>query len=334
MSNWNSSDKTAITLSNSNFTATSTGTGGVRSTTSRKPSDGGKYYFEFTNILMTSSNDGIGFANASWVLTASSNSFDICSHVTFGAVRDGSGGSISYADGDPSGHTLSVALDFDNGHMWWRIDGNNWNNSGTANPATNTGGNVAAMIAHSSTTPLFLAAALVVSGDHVTMNGGSNGAFAQSIPSGFVQWDPASNTFDVTEAADTASFIGYPGVPGVTGQLLVTENTDTFAAAGYPALVFSVTLVESKDSFSAFIIQPKTGTMAATEAKDIFAGVGVGYGENLAFDLTEAPDKFAAVGTSFQPVSGPLTATEFADSFRALGAGATVSVNRPVFFVT
>lgn len=189
---WNASDKTNITLSGGNLTATNAGAvaGGVRSTSSHAIGGGGKYYFEFTGITMSSSNAGLGMANATWTLTGTSNSNNIISHVTFGAVRDGNGGSLSLSDGSPSGHTLSIAVDFTLNKVWWRIDGNGWNNAviGSQDPANGIGGQALAGPAFPSTTAMFIAAALVAGSEAATLNVGAT-AFTQSVPSGFVGWD-------------------------------------------------------------------------------------------------------------------------------------------------
>lgn len=187
---WNPLDKSAgITLSGGNNTATAAAGGGVRSTSSHNIGGGGKYYFEFTSNTLASSNDGLGLANASWVLSATSNSNNIISHVNFGSIRDGNGGSASLSDGSPQGHTLSVAVDFVNNKTWWRIDGNGWNNAviGSQDPANNIGGILMQAPAFPAATPMFIAAALVTTSDATTLN--SFGSFLQSVPAGFIAWD-------------------------------------------------------------------------------------------------------------------------------------------------
>lgn len=347
LTTWNPADKAAgITLSNGNNTATgSSGNNSVRGTTSHAASTG-KYYLEYNSITQVGGSGVIGVENSTVGLTTNSTN-------GMGVGPSGAfpGGTFSAS---PAGHVVGMAVDTNNKRIWWRYDAGNWNNSGTADPATNVGGTDYSGMSGGTTVFPFV---FLQNGGTCTINTDGT-AFAHAAPSGFSPWDGVAGasgtittsltkasisaagftspvgTWASTEAADTAAFIGFPGVPGISGQLAVTENPDAFAAAGYPALLGTFIAVEPQDSFSAFVLQPKKGTLAATEAQDIFAGIGVGYGENLHFALTEAADKFAALGTAFQPVRGPLTATEFPDSFRALGAGVTVSVKRPVFFVT
>lgn len=343
---WNSADKAAgITLSAGDTIATgSGGNNSVRGTTSHA-SNTGKFYLEYHSITQPGGSGVIGFENGTVGLTTSS---------TNGEGVSPGGSFQGHTVGTPAGHVVCLAIDTAHLTAWIRIDGGNWNGSGTADPATNTGGVSYSGMSGGTTVFPFV---WLQNGGTVTIVTDSS-LFSFAAPSGFSPWDGVSGasgtittaltkasisaagytspvgTWASTEAADTAAFIGFPGVPGVTGQLVSTEITDTMAAAGYPAFLIAFAITETKDSFSAFVLQPKKGIMAVTEAQDIFAAVGVGYGENLAFALTEAQDVFAALGTALQPVRGPLTATEFPDSFRALGAGVTVSVNRPVFFVT
>jgi hypothetical protein len=190
VSTWNPADISGLVLSGGNLTATNnTGSaGGVRGVQSHTRGDGNKYYIEFANISIASGNDGVGFATSSWVLTGTSNTIEIASHVNFGAVRDGGGGSVSYGDGDPSGHVLSVAVDFSNDKYWWRIDANNWNNAGGNDPSANSGGTLITNASGRMLGPWFPAAALVSNGDHVTLRT-KTADFTQSVPSGFVPWD-------------------------------------------------------------------------------------------------------------------------------------------------
>lgn len=191
MSTWNSSDVSAgIVLSGANLTAAnnSGSAAGVRGTQSHTRGDGNKYYIEYAGITLASSNSGIGFATSTWPLTNTSNSVNIASAVNFASVRDGGGGSQAILTGNPAGHVLSVAIDFVNDKYYWRIDNGNWNNSGTANPATGTGGASITAATGDMTGPWFPAAALVSNGDSATIRTKSSD-FTQSVPAGFQAWD-------------------------------------------------------------------------------------------------------------------------------------------------
>jgi hypothetical protein len=94
--------------------------------------------------------------------------------------------------GTASGDVICLAVDLVNNRAWARINALNWNNSGTANPATNTGGIDISLVFAGH------AAFTFASGDNSGMTTTANfGAttFAQTIPSGFSAMNtPASIT--------------------------------------------------------------------------------------------------------------------------------------------
>jgi hypothetical protein len=80
-----------------------------------------------------------------------------------------------------TGTTVCVALDVDAARIWFRSGaGGNWNNSGTANPATGTGGLNVAVLG----TPLFALVATNASTARHTANFGASG-FVGAVPAGF-----------------------------------------------------------------------------------------------------------------------------------------------------
>lgn len=151
------------------------------------------------------------------------------------------------------------------------------------------------------------------------------------------QWDALSGvnnppgTLELTEAPDTFAAIGYKGGAFTTGFMTPTEAVDTFQASGYVAVTVRFAIPEPPDRFSAYITQPLTGVLAATERTDVFTGAGIGLGEDGTFIVTEAPDIFSATG--FQPPAGPLLATERPDRFSARSSGVTSIGRRRIFFV-
>jgi SPRY domain len=180
---WNPSDKSAnITLSGGNLTATGTTVACVRTISSHLS---GKYYFEVT-ATSVGTNAGIGIANSTHALTAYLGSD------TASISYDKNGGIFYnnaniYANGAyVNGNVICVAVDIDNGKIWWRIGSGNWNNSGTANPATNTGG-----ITLSPSGPYFPCIQTETGGDVVTANFGDS-SFTGTVPSGFTSGWPAA----------------------------------------------------------------------------------------------------------------------------------------------
>jgi hypothetical protein len=181
---WNTTDSSAtVTRSNGNLTLTdASGSGfvGVKATHSHST---GKFYFEVT----TNTNNGsmqFGIANSSYALGSLAGSgqavgFDTGGGVFIGGVSIGTGASFSAAT-----HTLSIAVDFGNATFWFRVDAGNWNNSGTANPATNAGG---FSISTLPAVAYFPASAPHDVTDALTANFGAT-SYAQSVPAGFSNW--------------------------------------------------------------------------------------------------------------------------------------------------
>ncbi len=327
---WNPSDKSAaITLSSGGHIATATagGNNGVRATVSHVTLN---WYIEFSAITEAGSGR-LGFAASGDTLGGNGQL-----GLDFGGnVHDGAGNSYGDFTGtSPVGHNISWAISFTNGKFWLRYDGGNWNNSGTANPATNTGGH-----------PLNTASALFPyrwfqnNPGTETINSGDvadgDPAFTYAVPAGFTAWGLSASptgTWISTEATDIFSARGYPGYPGVVGDLAATGSPDVFAAVGSPAVIGTWASTENPDIFGASGHIPVKGPWASTEAKDIFAAAGIGRGEDLVWLSTEGVDIFAATG--YTRVSGVLSSTEATDRFIALGAGVTQVRRRRRIFVT
>ena len=181
---WNTADKTAsVALSNLNLTATITGLGnqGARTVDSRAT---GKYYWEYT--FTNASNDTCGIANSTVLLS------NLALNGVAGAAYVNSLGNIFVNSTTSSGvlgtmvagNICCVALNLDNQLIWFRKGAaGNWNNSGTANPATAVGGFALTFVGAG------VAAFGSMSGQSAT-NGAITGnfgdsAFAGVVPAGF-----------------------------------------------------------------------------------------------------------------------------------------------------
>jgi hypothetical protein len=139
---WNPSDKNAnITLSSSNSVATNTAFSwhAVRAVAGKSS---GKWAFRVTPTIGVTPEVNIGIGTSSAALSGGAIGTD---NNAYGYA--GGNGSI-YKNGAilatyqayASGQTVDVCADLDNNRLWVRRAGGNWNNSGTADPATNTGG--------------------------------------------------------------------------------------------------------------------------------------------------------------------------------------------------
>jgi len=137
---WNPSDKGAnIVLSAGNLTANATAVGVYQSVRAAVGKTSGKYYFEGTYPVGSVSANllfGIGSATASLsnYLGSDAQSGGLDGAGNIQGVGGGTAGAQILND------VISVAVDADNKTVWWRVNGGNWNGSGTPNPATNTGG--------------------------------------------------------------------------------------------------------------------------------------------------------------------------------------------------
>jgi len=102
-----------------------------------------------------------------------------------GFTRAG-GGEVSggaFWDSYTTGATLCMAVDMDNKRIWTRVNSGNWNNSATANPATNAEG----VDISAYTTAFFAAAPAMAAGRTVTVRTDS-ATWTQTAPVGFGPW--------------------------------------------------------------------------------------------------------------------------------------------------
>lgn len=186
---WNPADKNAaITLSGGNLIETQASDPGnevgVRAIASHST---GKFYHEIVitvasnlgNVIpgictaaaslaaiMWTTADGFGYQPNSGVL--------VINNAVLGVTA------ATAAVGD----VISLAIDLTNLSAWIRVNAGNWNNSGTANPTTNTGGQSLSTL---NAGPYFPYMNSRNTGDSATANFGGS-AYAQSVPSGFGNW--------------------------------------------------------------------------------------------------------------------------------------------------
>ncbi|MGX1110555.1 MULTISPECIES: SPRY domain-containing protein [Bradyrhizobium] len=181
------------TLSNGDLTATrtSTSTGGAQSTDYK---NSGKFYFEVTVGASHGSTDSIGVMASSYGYGALTNgNAGAGSGVWLGGGSIvNNGGTVGSVGGaaNAAGSVICVAHDAGNGRVWYRLNGGSWNNSGTADPATNTGG-INLLAAQYAPVVGFSPFGSPTVGDNFTANFGAS-AFAYSVPSGFTAGWPGS----------------------------------------------------------------------------------------------------------------------------------------------
>jgi hypothetical protein len=209
---WDTSTAVNVALSGGNLTATTTGTSagqGVR-TADVFGRDNGKLYYEITNSTLI----GGSAPNGAGVGTTTSTYAAMISTATTGAMVYFFSGNI-WAGGlntgislgaRANGDVIGVAVDLDNRKIWFKkVNGTpgNWNNSGSADPATNAGG---------VTVPAGLMVPFnthgAVAGNITVTNFGASG-FTGTVPSGFVSgWLFTSASFKLV-ATLTPNMAGY-----------------------------------------------------------------------------------------------------------------------------
>lgn len=191
MTTWDSSKKSGfITLSSGDLTGTlgALGHNNYNNAGSIAGISGtSKGFFSVVaDNALSGGNWAVGVGNSSFLWTTVSgaawlgiNNNGIGFYPTGAVYRNGSS-VLTWAAGLTAGAVYDTAVDFANARIWFRKNGGNWNNSGTADPATNTGGLDTSAI----TGTLYAAVTVFSNGDQFTANFGAS-AWTYAPPSGF-----------------------------------------------------------------------------------------------------------------------------------------------------
>jgi hypothetical protein len=187
---WNPSDKGSnITLSNGNLTVSiTTGSGpeGVRAVSSRST---GKAYYEMTWSGQDSgmANTGCGFTRSGTLPVAVMSGAVIATRLPGGQIYYWAAYQAAIGDATPAGSTICSAIDLDTRKAWFRLNGGQWNGSGTADPATGAGGiDVSALLPAGGQVYPWAAASPTLTPGGTANFGGS--AFTYTVPSGYSAW--------------------------------------------------------------------------------------------------------------------------------------------------
>jgi hypothetical protein len=178
-------------------------------------SSSGKLYNEFTAGTISAVSDAVGILNSSQAVTAA---FPGSSLNSIGYIRDGrvmiNGSVITTIATWTTGNVVSMAVDFVNNKIWFRVGSGGWNNDiiGNQNPATNTGG---VSLSTLNAGPFVPVACLDAVGDSLTANLGAS-AYAQSVPSGFSNWI-SLNQLNPPYIGQVATRSVYPNTGVLTG---------------------------------------------------------------------------------------------------------------------
>lgn len=190
---WELATVASVTLSGGNLVATSTGTTSANQGAHAPSTDGqttGKYYFEIligTVAAGVNRSMGIGTTASTYTNMGSSATTGVVMYYT-GAIWANGGNSGSSLGIRSAGQYIGIAADLDNRRAWFRVTpSGNWNNSGTADPATNVGG----ITVPAGTMVPFITFGGTggTAGNVLTANFGAS-AFNGPVPSGFVAGFP------------------------------------------------------------------------------------------------------------------------------------------------
>ncbi|HXI76319.1 MAG TPA: hypothetical protein VNH21_04250, partial [Steroidobacteraceae bacterium] len=130
----------------------------------------------------------------------------------------------SLSVGQVGTRSICFAVDLVNSRIWVRRDSDNWNNSGTADPSTNTGGiNISALF---PTNNAFAVASFQGTTQQATINFGAS-AFSFTVPGGFSRWDPLATAINNAGTAREALFTTNAAatLAGVVREVLTTTPT-------------------------------------------------------------------------------------------------------------
>jgi hypothetical protein len=177
----------SVALSNGGLTATGTVAGftGAIGTPVLYQSSGKLYYELTTGTISAIHGDTVGIQNSSAGVTAT---FPGATANGIGYIADGrvllNGALLTTIQTFTSSNVICIATDLVDDEIWFRVGSGNWNNSGTANPATDTGGISLSGLSAGPYVPIATTDAV---GDSYTVNFGAT-SYAESVPSGFGNW--------------------------------------------------------------------------------------------------------------------------------------------------
>jgi len=219
---YNPSDKSAaITLSNGNQTATKDGVDAYASVRATLAAPSGAKSFGSVTIDAVGLGVFVGLANSTASLSAfvGSDANGVAYQSTGDVYINGSAVAAyaSYTTGSVIDWAYNDALEL----LWVRKDGGNWNNSGSADPATDTGGLSTAATNAGPYYPAFSGRASTAA----TANFGAT-TFPHAAPAGYAGLDATGAVSRTLAAITTAS----AGVTTINGALAKTLPAITLSA--------------------------------------------------------------------------------------------------------
>jgi hypothetical protein len=209
--------QTNVTMSNGNLTATHNNTTNDSGAMSANYIASGKCYFEITVTQRTgSASNNIGIILSGGTFINASSGFNTVSIFNSGGVYNHNSNVFNFPTILATGDVVGFAIDLNARLAWIRVNGGNWNNSGSADPATGTGG----MTFIAGSFAPFVRFATVLN-DAYTGNFGQS-AFAFTKPVGFASGWQASSGFKLSTSF-TPQMKGW-----VYGRVKCAKASSTF----------------------------------------------------------------------------------------------------------
>jgi len=275
---------TAITLTNSNLTATSSSTGyaGVLGTAVQSS---GKYYFEFQNVSFANVSSGVGIANVNVPFTSALGA------EAHGIGYQNSGGVYlnnsrlatiaTYSGNVP---VIGFAIDVTNKLLWIRLGASGmWNNSATADPALGTGG-----ISYSAiNSPVIYPATIFHEANPLATLAPNSSAWLGAAPIGFSPWSSNSSV----------SAVSLTGAASLSSTGVLTSNAKTAQSTPANPTGTTNTAAQVMMGLGGVITPGASGRVLFMISGDGFNSnaVGNGYIVQLRYGTGTAPANGAAV---------------------------------------
>lgn len=202
---WSPADQVGMTFSNGNLTVTATSTASGARLNLGFPNSAGKYYWECTMTTWTGAGTGVGICSSTVTISLPpSNSTNVAEILLTGGnfwINGVNAGSLgTRASGDIIGIAVDLAADL----IWFRVcPSGNWNNSGTANPATGVGGFSITGVPGAR----FPFAGAQAINDRITGNFGAAG-YSGAAPAGFVNIPSVAPILCKLQATFTPQAVG------------------------------------------------------------------------------------------------------------------------------
>lgn len=181
---WDTATKpSTITLSNGNLTAAGGGTSPRPQVIGHAGATSGKKFFSIVSTGTPTVNQGVGVAASGFVPGTDGESGTKAANLAGDGNTYGNNSTLSTGIGAwVLNDVIDVAVDIGAKLLWVRKNGGDWNNSGTANPATGVGGS---NISYLSGT--FYPLDIPWPNTTHTANFGAT-AYTYAAPSGFSNW--------------------------------------------------------------------------------------------------------------------------------------------------